>query len=121
VGLSIVHWNDPAVRYRRTQSADDLLTVLKERLRNGDSVAKLERLLGPGELVDFTRIPGYRGLIERNCRQDPATCPDGIKEGDKFLSYRGGNTILTVQARDGRLVNYDPSGWPSKLGGALGL
>lgn len=116
VVMAIVRGNDPAVRYRRTHSGDALLTVLKEHIQNGDSVEKLERLLGPASVVS---IPGYRGVVEQNCRKNPNGCPEGVEESDTFLSYRAGRTNLVVQTRNGKLVNYDPAALPNKLGGVL--
>ncbi len=117
VGLALWRWSDPAVRYRATGDSTAFYEVLKNQIKNGDSVEQVQWRLGQAHLItDPNHLAGSRNYTRRT----PGENPQGVEDRDVFFSYRAGGWNITLQARDGRLVNFDPSSYPLKLGDVLG-
>ncbi len=116
VCLTMIRWNDSAVRYRRTGNADALYSTLKNQLRNGDSADKVIMLLGSGAIITNPKlIADYLGYARRN----PSEHPQGGQDADKFIAYRAGAWNIVLQIRDGRLINFNPADYPLKTGDVI--
>ena len=99
-------WNDPAVRYRRNHDPAALWAVLSQRVQNGATVEAVESQLGRGEVC--TDPKSLRSLA-RLVRLLPGKYSQGYEDGDEFRRYVSGPaTLINLQFRGGRLVNFDP-------------
>ena len=45
--FAFIYWNDPVTRYRRDHDAASLRAILSRRAKNGDTIARIQDLLGP--------------------------------------------------------------------------
>jgi hypothetical protein len=104
---AIIHYNDPAVRYRRDHDSASLRFVLGHRVANGDSIASVRSALGVGTLDGSLRL---RRFAMKVAQRAPHGYPQGVEAGDEFWSYEDGpGAALVLQFRGGRLVNFRPS------------
>lgn len=97
----------PAAHFRLYQDVNSLAEVLQHSLREGDSVAKIESLLGPGNSDETGRIlTASAAIITKN----PAALPAGLEQNDEFLGYKSGSSSwVYLQLREGRLINFNPA------------
>jgi hypothetical protein len=80
-----------------------LLERLHKSVRNGDSIEKVQSLLGPGDLVQDASSP------IRTVEAHPDHYPHGVEPGDIFLLYDPRiRDWVYLQFRNGRLVNHRP-------------
>ncbi len=104
--LAIVHWNDPALRYRRDHDEVSFRAVLHGRIANGDTIERVEAFLGPGKVKSDPKVRRSAATI---AMQSPEEYPQGVDEGDEFRGYQTGPGVSTIlQFRGRRLVNFDP-------------
>ena len=97
-GWRIYHQRQGKYRHRM------LLERLHKSIRNGDSIAKVRSLLGPGELVQDASLP------IRIVQAHPDLSPLGFKPGDVFLRYEPRiRDWVFLQFRKGCLVNHRPA------------
>ena len=94
----------PAIHYRHCHEAESLYAAIHDTLRAGDTMAKVETLLGPG-LVPENRAE-FLTQMRRTAADTPARYPDGIADGDAFLGYARGPSTLYLQFRHGKLINF---------------
>jgi len=116
VGMAVVRWNEPAARYRRTGDAVAFYTVLKNQLRNGDSIRDVSRLLGPGSRETD---PKAHADSVSYARRTPSENPQGAQDTDVFISWKTTGWTITLQFRDGRLINHNPAVYPLGSPGVL--
>jgi|GEM_PF-5263332 len=116
IGLAVIRWNDPAVRYRRTGEADAFYAVLKSQIKNGDSIDKVSRLLGVGSLVTDPKVHAY---FVSYALRTPSENPQGARDTDRFSTWKTTEWNITLQFRDGHLINHQPAIYP--LGAATVL
>lgn len=104
--FAFIHWNDPVTRYRRNHDAASLRAILSRRARNGDTIARIQDLLGPAK--QYTNA-GFQSVIIPYAQRNRSSFPDGVAETDVFYEFAEGPHMKTVlQFRNGRMVNFDP-------------
>jgi hypothetical protein len=104
--LAVVHWNDPAVRYRRDHDEVSLNAVMSRRASFGDTVETIEGLLGPGKAITDVK---FRRSVEKFVARAPSGYPQGLNPEDEFLGFAVGPNMTILQFRNGRLINFKPS------------
>ncbi len=108
VGLCLAGWNAYHAWYRHNHGREFINTQLHSSLRNGDSVEHVSARLGvEGVDVDTDRTLGSKvpGLV----RLMYAERESGLLSSDQLLSFSVGRSGVTLQFRDGKLVNHDPT------------
>lgn len=80
-----------------------------QSLQNGESIEKVQALLGPGHPNDD---PQYRSLCAKVYAANPASAPSGIIESDVLLGYSAARTTIYFQFRDDKLINHTPTDMP---------
>lgn len=99
-----------AEHYRRARDTASLNQTLHRDVRPGDSVARVERLLGPGDRKDQAKQLSFTKLCAERA---PKFYPDGVQEGDEFLAFHAAdNCSISLQFRNGKLVNHNPKDIP---------
>jgi len=94
-----------AKHYRAHHDAESLYATLHKDIKPGDSIERVEELLGIGEPP---RNPEKLvAVTQKFAQRSPQSYPDGVRDGDVFLGYRGGNQTLYLQFREGRLINFN--------------
>jgi hypothetical protein len=104
--LAVVHWNDPAVRYRRDHDEVSLNAVMSHRVSFGDSVETIESLLGPGKPMTDAK---FRSSVSKFVARMPSGYPQGLNPEDGFLGFSIGKNLTVLQFRNGRLINFKRS------------
>jgi len=108
VVLAIWRWNDAGPRYRRTGDAAAFYVLLRDRIRNGDSMGSVMRNLGPGRHeTDAKFHDDFVALTRRN----PIENPQGGQDTDDFYSWKAAGWNHVLQFRNGRLINHDPTAY----------
>lgn len=94
-----------AAHYRLYHDVASLSEVLQNSIRDGDTLKKVESLLGPGQRDESGRIrKGTAAIVARN----PTSMPDGLENGDDFIGYKTGKSSwIFVQLRNGSLINFN--------------
>ena len=96
-----------SAHYREHQDAESFFAALNQEIKPGDSIERVQQLLGPGVTPPDKAmvIAATRKLADQN----PARVPDGVRDTDEFLGYRyGKRSIGFLQFRSGKLVNFSP-------------
>jgi len=96
-----------ARHYRKHMDAESLFAVLREEVRPGDSIQRVEALLGKGQVSRKHKwlVASVRAAAQRF----PQTYQSGVETDDEFLGYCYGNTeAIFLQFRERRLINFDP-------------
>ena len=105
----LAYWTLPPGRhYRLFRDEASLLTVLSQT-ESGTELSTLEGLLGPPHIPHEQRQQKLLAGYERLADDSPQTFPDGVTKRDRFVDYRADNTGVTLQLRDGMLVNFESS------------
>ena len=100
----------PAQRYRQSQDAKSLFAALHYQVENGDSVQKVQKLLGSG--TPPTDKDGLLRATRRFAERLPQDYPAGVKDEDLFVVYpTDGDLTVALQFRDGRLINFKPQNY----------
>ncbi len=99
--------------------AESLFAVLHKQVKLGDSIQRVQELLGQGQPP---RNPEKNlATAKKKATRYPQHYPDGAKDGDQFLVYVYGNLVVDLQFRDGRLINFNPKEYETlPLGNILG-
>lgn len=112
--LSISWWGWSTGRvhglwYRRTGDPQSLDVALFRGVANGDTVEKIESLLGPGFVVTASDelARAVRARKQMISRGDPSMT-SGYRDGDMFMEWKYGIATYQFQFRDGRIINFDP-------------
>lgn len=96
-----------ADHYRRHKDGKSLYAVMHDSVRTGDSVEKVQGLLGTGQNDE-----GQRALqaTKKMAAKNPSGWPEGVRDDDKMIGYSfGDGSTLWLQFRNGKLVNHNPS------------
>jgi hypothetical protein len=100
----------PSQHYREYKDGAAIYAVMREEVRNGDSLDKIWELLGTNVYDSVTHRKGTQAAALAT----PAEFPDGIRETDMVLFYpyddRG---LATLIFRDNKLINHNPERYPS--------
>ena len=95
-----------ADHYRSHKDGQSLYAVMHDSVRRGDSVEKVQGLLGTGQNDE-----GRKALeaTKRMAAKNPSGWPDGVRDDDRVIGYPcDESTTLWLQFRNGRLINHDP-------------
>jgi hypothetical protein len=77
---------------------------LHQDVRDGDSQARVDALLGPGERLDGEQRTSVQNFI----RKYPEGNPAGLEDRDTFFGYPvGKKSRVILQYRQDRLVNHN--------------
>jgi hypothetical protein len=96
-----------ADHYQRFRDGKSLYTLLSGSIGRGNSLQDVEELLGPGiPLEEDVEI--YRQSLRETAQSKPDSYPDGIYEADTFMAWSGSDEKVTLQFRNGHLVNFSP-------------
>ena len=97
-----------ADHYQRFHNPQTLYSVLNSSVSSGTSVTDVEKLIGPGvPMADG--VDEYRAELKSMTLRYPQQYPDGVHDLDTFQSWAAGNGAVTLQFRNGWLVNHDPA------------
>ena len=92
------------------------VTLTVRRMFEGDSVAPAKDLLQPGELTQSLCSPWQHDYRECACYYWPATRPDyvnveaspeGVSQGDNWMSRERSGDYILDDRRDGRMITYE--------------
>jgi len=91
--------------YRARHDAKSLFRVLHSQVKPGDTMQRVQELLGRGQPPEDPEksLARARKFAERQ----PQSFPVGVRDDDRFLEYSAGNLGVILQFRDGRLINFD--------------
>ncbi len=88
--------------YRNAPSGVTLFPILHDLVRPGDSVERVQQLLGPGH-----DDPSAFEPISRFAQKHPQEFADGMQATDRLVRYCVDKDSFTyLQFREGRLVNF---------------
>jgi hypothetical protein len=96
----------PADHYRKHHDGKSLCAVMHDSVRTGESVEKVQGLLGAGQDVQ-----GKKSLepMKKMAAKDPSRWPDGVKDDDRVIEYPiDDGATLWLQFRNGKLINHNP-------------
>ena len=108
VGLCLVCWNSYHQWYRHNHGDEFIGTQLYSKVRNGDSVQHVSaRLAAEGVDIDTDSTLGSEmpGIVRRFYAERES----GLLSSDQLLGFSLGRSGITLQFRDGKLVNHDPT------------
>jgi hypothetical protein len=96
-----------AAHYRTHHDGKSLYAVMHDSVRSGDSIEKVQRLLGAGQ-----DDQGRKTLeaMKKMAAKNPSGWPDGVRDDDRVIGYPfGDGATLWLQFRAGRLINHNPN------------
>ncbi len=96
-----------ADHYQRFRDGKSLYTLLSGSIGRGNSLHDVEELLGPGTPLEED-VETFRESLRETAQSDPDSYPDGIYEEDTFIAWSGSDEKVTLQFRNGHLVNFSP-------------
>jgi hypothetical protein len=97
-----------ADHYRKFRDGQTLYSVLHTDVEPGSAVQDVENLLGTGVPVT-AGVESLRARLKQQAIRYPELYRDGIHETDTFLNWPAGEDSVTLQFRNGWLMNHDPS------------
>ena len=97
-----------ADHYRRFRDGQTLYSVLHTNIERGSTVPDVEKLLGP-ETPVTDGVESLRTRVKQLAVRYPEPYPDGVHETDTFLDWPAGEDSVTLQFRNGWLMNHNPS------------
>ena len=96
-----------ADHYQRFRDGKSLYTLLSGRIQRGNSLQDVESVLGEGvPLVED--VETHRVSLRESAMWHPDLYPDGVFNEDTFLAWSGNDEKVTLQFRNGYLVNFTP-------------
>ena len=96
-----------ADHFQRFRDGNSLYSILSSGVSSGDSLQDVEALIGTGNPV----VEGREDLVSERreaAQWHPETFPDGVFGTDTFVTWPIGDDSVTLQFRNGVLVNHDP-------------
>jgi hypothetical protein len=112
VGLAVITtWPSSSLEadhYRRFHDGKSLYALLNSRIRSGDSLQDVEELLGPAT-IPIDNVEELRTELREDSLTQPDHFPDGVYNEDTFATYPIGDDTVTLQLRNGFLINHQPS------------
>jgi len=111
VGLAILtSWPSSSLEadhYQKFQDGKSLYALLHSRIYTGQRLNEIEAVLGPATPLTEGAAE-VRKHLQEEASQFPDRFPQGVYEGDNFVTYQIENGKLLMQLRNGVLVNHDP-------------
>ncbi len=99
-----------ADRYRENHDAESFFQTLHKQIKNGDSLDRVQSLLGPGTAP--ADMPRVIAAARKAANRAPARFMQGVGDNDQFLGWRYGKRSMGyLQFRDGSLINFDPKAY----------
>ncbi|MHC4757402.1 MAG: hypothetical protein ACYTE8_01980 [Planctomycetota bacterium] len=92
--------------YKTNQDCVSLWNILYTQVNQGDSIERIEALLGVGMLQTGQRKTQILAANKRLIKKNPDGFPDGIEDTDEFIGYFCYGATLYLQFRDRKLINY---------------
>jgi hypothetical protein len=106
IGAGVLYQTSAVLHYRIRHDGKSLYRVLSTRLKPGDSRSRVDSLLGTGKEPS----EAHRNRLLEAVRECPEFYPDDVLPTDVLLNYPyDGSCWMSLQFRDGRLVNHDPA------------
>ena len=96
-----------ADHHERFRDGKSLYTLLSSSIGRGNSLQDVEELLGPGIPLEKD-VETYRESLRETAQSEPDSYPDGVYEADTFIAWSGSDEKVTLQFRNGHLVNFSP-------------
>ncbi|MFT5094328.1 MAG: hypothetical protein ACKVII_00815 [Planctomycetales bacterium] len=96
-----------ADHYQRFRDGKSLYTLLSGSIGRGNSLQHVEELLGRGIPLEED-VETFRESLRETAQSEPDSYPDGIYEADTFMAWSGSDEKVTLQFRNGHLVNFSP-------------
>ncbi len=96
-----------AEHYQRFRDGKSLYTLLSGSIGRGNSLQDVEELLGPGIPLEED-VENFRESLRETAQSEPDSYPDGVYEADAFVAWSGSDEKVTLQFRNGYLVNFSP-------------
>lgn len=96
-----------ADHYRRFRDGKSLYTLLSGSIGRGNSLQEVEGLLGPGIPLEED-VEAFRESLRETAQSEPDSYPDGVYEADTFIAWSGSDEKVTLQFRNGHLINFSP-------------
>ena len=96
-----------ADHYQRFRDGKSLYTLLSGSIGRGNSLQDVEELLGPGIPLEED-VETFRESLRESAQSDPDSYPDGVYEADTFMAWSGSDEKVTLQFRNGHLINFFP-------------
>jgi hypothetical protein len=98
-----------ADHYQRFRDGKSLYTLLSGSIGRGYSLQDVEELLGPGvPLGSEEAAEAHRVVLRESALWNPDSYPDEIYNADTFMTWSGSDEEVTLQFRNGHLVNFSP-------------
>ena len=88
------------------QDAKSLFATLHAQIKPGDSIQRVQELLGQGEPPQNREK--FIAVVKKFAERLPQDYPAGVRDDDEFLRYSYQNLTVHLQFRAGRLLNFDP-------------
>lgn len=111
VGMAVITtWPSSSLEadhYQRFHDGKSLYVLLKSRIRNENSLQDVEELLGPATIVT-DNVDELRNEFRELAQTQPDYVPDGVENEDTFITYPIGDEQVTLQLRNGFIVNHRP-------------
>lgn len=99
-----------ADHYRKHHDAESFFQTLHKQINNGDSLDRVQSLLGPG--TPPADMPRVIAAARKAADRSPARFMQGVGDNDQFLGWRYGKRSMGyLQFRDGSLINFDPKAY----------
>lgn len=95
-----------AEHHQRFQDGKSLYSLLRSSIRTGDSVEVVERILGKSVPL-AEGLDDLRSQLRQQADQYPERSLFGVNDSDTFVTYPVENSNLSLQFRNGYLVNHD--------------
>lgn len=96
-----------ADHYHRFRDGKSLYTLLSGSIERGYSLEDVEDVIGPGN-TPGDDVEEYRVALKETAQWHPESYPDGVFAEDEFLTWSGNDEKVTLQFRNGYLVNFSP-------------
>lgn len=90
--------------YRKNHDGESLYRVLHDQVKPGDSLAKVQGLLGQGE----ASVARTRAAVKQFAQRFQSQFPAGYQEHDVLVDFATPGGWLTLQFRDNKIINYRP-------------
>ena len=93
--------------YRNRHAGESLYKALYDNVSNGESLANVQALLGPGQHLEATDREKALKAVHAFAERYPTGYPDGALDTDEIIQYPIATAaFLNLQFRDGKLVNF---------------
>lgn len=96
-----------ADHYHRFRDGKSLYTLLSGSIERGYSLRDVEDIIGQGS-PPADDVEGYRVALRETAQWHPDSYLDGVFDEDEFLTWSGNDEKVTLQFRNGYLVNFSP-------------